>query len=447
MGLYNLSQAGMTKRKENIRNSIWTVLCCIGVSCFPLQACSGGKSKPVEETQKQPADTVYADAGTLPVIDFQKSYPKREIPIQELADVEYIPLETHDSALLNSKCQIKLTDRYFITYSEEAVCFFLRDGRFSHAFDHHGSSGKEYIALVGLTVDVHAKEVFVTDVHAQRIQVYDFEGTYLRTLKTPYQYFFSRTIVDYDERHLVGQEHFLVDNKEFVNNPNKVPYYKIDKRDGKLTPLPVKVTGRKRVGDDITFDRGELYGIIPLFVSPIARMCGGVLIAEQALDTMYVFRNDSLCPVAVRRNNGIEQENPFISTLDLITPRYQLWQTLKKELDIKNKSIAEIRTMQAPDPKQYLYDKRTGECVEVQFSNADGISAEDAAEHLAYQNRLSANLYVMPDDMQNVAIQRMPAEFLVRQYESGKLKGRLKEIASRLKEDDNPVLMIARFRE
>ena len=53
----------------------------------------------------------------------------------------------------------------------------------------------------------------------------------------------------------------------------------------------------------------------------------------------------------------------------------------------------------------------------------------------------------MPDDMQNVAIQRMPAEFLVRQYESGKLKGHLKEIASRLKEDDNPVLMIARFRE
>ena len=425
------------------RNSIWTMFCCIGVLCFPLQACSRGKSKPVEGTQKQPADTVYADAGTLPVIDFQKSYPKREIPIQELADVEYIPLETHDSALLGSVSRIMLTDQYFITNSRETVCFFRRDGRFSHAFDHHGSGGKEY-SMASLTVDVHAKEVFVTDLHALRMQVYDFEGTYLRTLKTPYRHFFSATTVDYDERYLVGEEHWYVGGGE---TPDRVPYYKIDKRDGKLTPLPVKATGRKRVSDIITFERGELSGSIPLFVSPIGRMCGGVLIAEQALDTMYVFRNDSLCPVAVRRNNGIEQENPFISTLDLITPRYQLWQTLKKELDIKNKSIAEIQTMQAPDPKQYLYDKRTGECVEVQFSNADGISAEDAAEHLTYQNRLSANLYVMPDDMQNVAIQRMPAEFLVRQYESGKLKGRLKEIASRLKEDDNPVLMIARFRE
>ncbi len=429
------------------RNEICAILACMGMLCFFLQACSEGKSKPSGKAQKQPADTVYMNVGGIPVIDFQKSYPKKEISIQEIADVEYIPLETNDSALLNSTCQIKLTDEYFITYSKETICFFLRDGHFSHTFNRKGSSGKEYIGMTGLTVDAHAKEVFVTDLHAQRIQVYDFEGTYLRTLKTPYQYFFSHTIVDYDERHLLGLEHFLVDNKEFVNNPNKVPYYKIDKRDGKLTPLPVKVTGRKRVGDDVTFDRGELYGIIPLFVSSIARMCGGVLIAEQVLDTMYVFRNDSLCPVAVRRNNGIEQETPFISTLDMITPRYQLWQTLKKEIDIKDKSIAEIKTMQAPKPKQYLYDKHTGECVEVQFSNADGISAEDAAEHLAYQNRLSANLYVMPDDMQNIAIQRMPAEFLVQQYESGKLKGRLKEIASHLKEDDNPVLMIAKFRE
>lgn len=444
MGLYNLSQAGMTKRKENIRNSIWTVLCCIGVSCFPLQACSGGKSKPVEGTQKQPADTVYADAGTLPVIDFQKTYPKKVIPIQELADVEYIPLKTHDSALLSSACQIKLIDRYIVTNSRNAVCFFRRDGRFSHAFDHRGNSGEEYFGLAGITIDENAKEIFITDM--QRIQVYDFSGNYLRTLKTPYRYFFDFSIVDYDEKYLIGEEHYNVDKGQEAN-ANPISYYKISKKDGKLTPLPVKVTGRKRVSDTFNFDQGELYGSIPLFVSPIARMCGGVLIAEQALDTMYVFRNDSLCPVAVRRNNGIEQENPFISTLDLITPRYQLWQTLKKELDIKNKSIAEIQTMQAPDPKQYLYDKRTGECVEVQFSNADGISAEDAAEHLTYQNRLSANLYVMPDDMQNVAIQRMPAEFLVRQYESGKLKGRLKEIASRLKEDDNPVLMIARFRE
>ena len=36
---------------------------------------------------------------------------------------------------------------------------------------------------------------------------------------------------------------------------------------------------------------------------------------------------------------------------------------------------------------------------------------------------------------------------LVRDNKEGKLRGRLKEIADTLKEDDNPVLMIATFRE
>lgn len=427
------------------RNSIWTMFCCIGVLCFPLQACSGGKSKPVEDTQKQPADTVYADAGKLPVIDFQKTYPKKVIPIQELADVEYIPLETHDSALLSSKCRIKLTDQYFITNSGETVCFFQRDGRFSHAFDHRGSSGEEYAQLASIAIDEKAKEVFIIDMLTFRIQVYNFEGTYLRTLKTPYAYFFGGSTVDYDERYLLGEEHYNVDDDQ-GGKTNPIPYYKIDKRNGKLTPLPIKIEKRRRVRDEYSFNRGDLFGHIPLFISPIARMCGGVLIAEQALDTMYVFRNDSLCPVAVRRNNGIEQENPFISTLDLITPRYQIWQTVQKNLDTRNKSIDEIRKISTAMalPKQYLYDKRTGECCEVVFTNMDGITAEDVQEHLLFQNRLSGNLYILPS---NTAIQRMPAEFLVQQYESGKLKGRLKEIASRLKEDDNPVLMIARFRE
>jgi t-SNARE complex subunit (syntaxin) len=36
---------------------------------------------------------------------------------------------------------------------------------------------------------------------------------------------------------------------------------------------------------------------------------------------------------------------------------------------------------------------------------------------------------------------------LVRANERGEVRGRLKEIADRLEEDDNPVLMIATFKE
>ena len=38
-------------------------------------------------------------------------------------------------------------------------------------------------------------------------------------------------------------------------------------------------------------------------------------------------------------------------------------------------------------------------------------------------------------------------DFLLEKYEKGELKGRLKEIASQLDIEDNPVLVLVRFKE
>lgn len=41
--------------------------------------------------------------GDLPVIDFSKQYPKKEILLQDIAESEYIPLETTDDVLLGDR--------------------------------------------------------------------------------------------------------------------------------------------------------------------------------------------------------------------------------------------------------------------------------------------------------------------------------------------------------
>ena len=57
-------------------------------------------------------------------------------------------------------------------------------------------------------------------------------------------------------------------------------------------------------------------------------------------------------------------------------------------------------------------------------------------------------MYITQANLQsNIAVQTMSASFLIDSYEDGRLSGRLKEIASNLKEDDNPVLMIIAFKE
>lgn len=40
----------------------------------------------------------------------------------------------------------------------------------------------------------------------------------------------------------------------------------------------------------------------------------------------------------------------------------------------------------------------------------------------------------------------MGAEYLLQDYKAGKLQGELKQIASKLKEDDNPILMLIKFK-
>ena len=41
-------------------------------------------------------------ASELPIIDLEKEYPVKRIDIHEIADVEYIPLETTDESLLQT---------------------------------------------------------------------------------------------------------------------------------------------------------------------------------------------------------------------------------------------------------------------------------------------------------------------------------------------------------
>lgn len=79
--------------------------------------------------------------------------------------------------------------------------------------------------------------------------------------------------------------------------------------------------------------------------------------------------------------------------------------------------------------------------LKVDLVNRDGVSATNVP---IFQMRLSANYHVVPE---NYAIQCYPAEKLIELNGQGKLKGELKEIASKLNDEDNPVLIIVKFKE
>lgn len=80
-----------------------------------LASCQGGK-----EAVNQ----------ALPVIDMNEDYPEKEIVLQDIADISYIPLETNDEFLFDGSVEV-VTDQYVITKGHRGndVCFFSRQGK------------------------------------------------------------------------------------------------------------------------------------------------------------------------------------------------------------------------------------------------------------------------------------------------------------------------------
>lgn len=239
-------------------------------------------------------------------------------------------------------------------------------------------------------------------------------------------------ILDYDENYLFGEDRRFVDDLDIHENRiNKTPYYKISKKDGELVSIPITV--KERIRDGLFYSKGEIGIGTSLRVDPVARWSSDILIADYSLDTVYTYRDDKLTPLAVRHNNKTENNIPIIATIDLMTDRYLLWYTVVKDIDIEKNNV--------PDPITYLYDRFTNEYCQAEIINRDGVLVTDAT---SFFTRLSANYHTAP---KNYALQCYPAHLLIELNEQGKLKGELKEIASKLDEEDNPVLIIAKFKE
>ncbi len=65
--------------------------------------------------------TSQSKTGDLPVFDISKNYPEKEIRLQDIADVEYVPLETTDDLLLSGEASLSyVSDKYILVYESRA---------------------------------------------------------------------------------------------------------------------------------------------------------------------------------------------------------------------------------------------------------------------------------------------------------------------------------------
>ncbi len=354
----------------------------------------------------------------LPSIDVSKSYPKKEIVLQDIANVEYVPLETRDDVLLGY-CQIVPAGKgRVLAYSMRSGDIFIFDtnGKFLNKFNHKGQSGQEYFFISKVIVDSQKDEIFIVDGYKNKnIQVYTMQGKYKRTLKVENMAVSSN---------LIG---FGADKIVCYKDPNKKSIFSKDKKDLKHTSLAVldRGTGKtattielpttKEVNPYCFFPVNGQKGFIIRQTKLFVQAPQGIIVNEVACDTVFALNKEQkLVPLLARTPKVSPTDEPLkMLGIEAATNEAFYLEVILKKYDPK--------TRKGFDRTTYQLEKATNQIFEYTLKNADVNEVDKLARLEEYS--------------------LITADKLIELLEEGKLKGKLKEIAGKLTEDDNPVLM------
>ena len=162
-------------------------------------------------------------------------------------------------------------------------------------------------------------------------------------------------------------------------------------------------------------------------ILPVSTINEELIISDFSLDTIYKYQNNSLVPIARKENWMKDNGIPYIVAPDAMTDDFFLWHAIEKDF---KKPILPTKT--------YLQNRHTGKCIQVKL-----VDKNITDKYFDFKHRMTASHYILP---KSSVLQVYSAYRLKELYESGKLTGELKEIASKLNDDDNPVLMLAKFK-
>ena len=367
-----------------------------------LLSCGGGKG----EAQKQKV------SDGLWTFDVTKEYPTKEIYIQDIADVDYIPLETNDSILWRGREVLYLDDDYIVGANRNnGVYFHDGKGKALNMFNKMGQGPKEYSDMYKVQYDKKSDEIYINDMF--KYYVYDKEGNFKRSFQGIEDKLYSRI-----------EQFFILNEDELIQYNYNNHYTRVSRLTGEhLGDIKLGVADSTTT---LHFRKNNM--IFNTIVSHFTKDKEGYIITSFPSDTTYLLTSNlQLKPIGVRIPPVSSQDVPVFLLPVKNTPRYYFMSTIKKEDSFPTKA--------------YMMDKKTNQIYYLKdyFKNKDYIGLK---VHLDMFGPA-----VLADLPNNVCVQSLNITKLCEAYEEGKLSGKLKDIAANLKEDDNPVLMIIKFRE
>lgn len=357
-------------------------------------------------------------------VDVTASYPHKKLILQNFMDVEYIPLETNDEFVCQGNIQAVGKDIIVVTNwaaSDGNIYIFDRKGKALRKINRKGQGGEEYTMALGVVLDEENGEMFVNDMYAKKILVYDLEGNFKRRISLKGDFLFGE-IYNFDRHSFICHDVFNENNSSAFHTGQSFMF--ISKQDGSITkeiqiPFEEKKTILIRTQKD---KEGKYMAYIPPSVYPIMPYFDNYILTELSADTLYNYSPDHIQKPFIVRTPSVQSMNPekFL-LLSLLTDRYYFMETVEKKLPFP--------------PTNIVYDKQEKALFRYKVYNDD------------YMNEREAYLKSNPVNSEIPSRQFLEAGELVRDYERGVLKGELKEVAAKLDPEDNPVIMLIKHKK
>ena len=362
--------------------------------------------------------------GPLPVADFEKEYPEKDLLVSEHADVEYVRLETTDEVLLDgiASLYLSVTDRFIVTNNmkEGRIFVFDRQGKHLHNFMRKGQSGEEFVFANRVRVDDKAEEIFVLDTR-NKVLVYTLDGKFKRVLDIP-KGMKADDLWNYDDEWLLSYDSYNLDRE---NQPcAEQPFFLLSKKDGSVKHI--EVNAKDRIGPRIYFEQNGQKGVMSVSFNYIYKNGDEFVLSELGNDTVFMLKQGKVSPLLVRTPGSKAKEVRSMMAAPLKLGDYIGVAEAPKKLELENTKFA---------TKDVFLNLKTGEgCIlglkdDVNFVEPTGIRhsnerVEAPKNHILW----------MPD-----------TDRLFQWKEEGKLKGKLAEMLEGMSEDDNPILIIYKF--
>ena len=358
-------------------------------------------------------------------IDVSLQYPVKELYLQDIAKVEYIPLETNWKTEMKFDARIVYVSDKYIIASESFngdVYVFDGKGKSKFCFNQKGRTGTKYTHISSIVFDENAKEIFIFDRFAthQKILVYAEDGEFKRTLECfpiflPQIYNFdNETLLAYDE-----------------NRYSSKPYLLISKKDGSIVDtldihLPIRLSNS--FSKEIEIDGQKYTTSLALVTSKNLSYGKNILIADISSDTIYRLTPlKELQPVIVRTPSVHNSEPIIVVASQLATEKYIFLE--KVILDFES---AITRSFLRFPVTNLIYDFETEELNEYKLLNRDFESL-----NIDFEPVMASR---------NTGVYKLNVAGLYAADEAGKIvRGNLRRVLVTLDKWDNPIVVKVTF--